>query len=55
MRGATPTGKNRIPSMAALAGSLTDAGFRQVRAYIQSGNLLVKTPNFVENGLVIQI
>jgi len=44
LRGVTPTGKNRIPSMAALAEALTCAGLRQVRTYIQSGNILFETP-----------
>ncbi len=43
LRGVTPTGKNRIPSMAYLAQALTDAGFRNVRTYIQSGNILLDT------------
>ena len=43
LRGVTPTGKNRIPSMACLAGLLTDAGFSQVRTYIQSGNIILNT------------
>ncbi|MEA4964716.1 MAG: DUF1697 domain-containing protein [Oscillospiraceae bacterium] len=43
LRGVTPTGKNRIPSMAYLAEILTDAGFRNVRTYIQSGNILLNT------------
>lgn len=41
LRGVTPTGKNRIPSMAYLAEILTDAGFHGVRTYIQSGNTLL--------------
>lgn len=43
LRGVTPTGKNRIPSMAYLAESLTEAGFQKVRTYIQSGNILLET------------
>ena len=43
LRGVTPTGKNRIPSMASLAEILTDAGFHDVRTYIQSGNILFGT------------
>jgi len=43
LRGVTPTGKNRIPSMAYLAEILTDAGFHGVRTYIQSGNILFDT------------
>lgn len=45
LRGVTPTGKNRIPSMAHLAQVMEDAGFSQVRTYIQSGNLLLSTPH----------
>lgn len=43
LRGVTPTGKNRIPQMSYLAQILTDAGFRAVRTYIQSGNVLLET------------
>ncbi len=43
LRGVTPTGKNRIPSMAYLAEILTGAGFHGVRTYIQSGNILFET------------
>jgi len=41
LRGVTPTGKNRIPSMAYLTEVLTDADFHHVRTYIQSGNILL--------------
>ena len=41
LRGVTPTGKNHIPSMAYLAESLADAGFHEVRTYIQSGNICI--------------
>lgn len=43
LRGVTPTGKNRVP-MAALREVLSNDGFKQVRSWIQSGNLLVDTP-----------
>ncbi|MEA4895107.1 MAG: DUF1697 domain-containing protein [Oscillospiraceae bacterium] len=43
LRGVTPTGKNRIPRMAYLAEILADAGFCNVRTYIQSGNILLDT------------
>lgn len=43
LRGVTPTGRNRIPSMAFLAEILTDAGYRNVRTYIQSGNIIFET------------
>lgn len=44
LRGVMPSGRNSIPSMAALADGLTDAGFRRVRTFLQSGNLLLETP-----------
>ena len=43
LRGVTPIGKNRIPSMSYLAKILREAGFRQVQTYIQSGNILLET------------
>lgn len=43
LRGVTPTGKNRIPKMSYLAELLTDAGFKKVQTYIQSGNVLLDT------------
>lgn len=43
LRGVTPTGKNHISNMAYLAGTLADAGFRNVQTYIQSGNILLDT------------
>lgn len=43
LRGVTPTGKNRIPKMSYLAEILTDAGFKEVQIYIQSGNILLDT------------
>jgi uncharacterized protein (DUF1697 family) len=42
LRGVMPTGRNKVP-MARLREVLTDAGFKQVRTYIQSGNALVGT------------
>lgn len=42
LRAVTPTGKNKVP-MAQLQEVLTDAGFKNVRTYIQSGNALVNT------------
>jgi uncharacterized protein (DUF1697 family) len=42
LRGVTPSGKNRVP-MARLREILEDAGFANVRTYIQSGNALVDT------------
>jgi uncharacterized protein (DUF1697 family) len=40
LRGVMPTGKNKVP-MAQLREVLTNAGFGNVRTYIQSGNALV--------------
>jgi uncharacterized protein (DUF1697 family) len=42
LRGVMPTGKNKVP-MAQLRSILTEAGFENVRTYIQSGNVLVDT------------
>lgn len=42
LRGVMPSGKNRVP-MDQLRKILTDAGFENVRTYIQSGNVLVDT------------
>lgn len=39
LRGVAPTGKNRIPSMSALASMLEDNGLEDVKTYIQSGNI----------------
>ena len=39
LRGVTPTGKNRVP-MADLRSALAKAGLRDVRTYIQSGNVI---------------
>lgn len=43
LRGVTPTGRNRIPSMSSLAGALADEGFENVQTYLQSGNILLDT------------
>lgn len=43
LRGVTPTGKNRIPSMSHLSEILRGAGFSSVKTYIQSGNILLST------------
>jgi uncharacterized protein (DUF1697 family) len=40
LRGVMPTGKNKVP-MAQLRDVLSEAGFGNVRTYIQSGNALV--------------
>lgn len=39
LRAVTPTGKNKVP-MAPLRAALEQAGLRQVRSYIQSGNVV---------------
>lgn len=39
LRGVTPTGKNKVP-MAPLRAALTKAGLKEVRTYIQSGNII---------------
>lgn len=39
LRGVAPKGKNRIPSMSALANMLEKFGFEDVKTYIQSGNI----------------
>lgn len=42
LRGVMPTGKNKVP-MAQLRELLEKAKFNQVRTYIQSGNIVLKT------------
>jgi uncharacterized protein (DUF1697 family) len=42
LRGVTPTGKNRVP-MADLRLALAKAGLRDVRTYIQSGNVIARS------------
>ncbi|SIQ60091.1 DUF1697 domain-containing protein [Pontibacter lucknowensis] len=42
LRGVMPTGKNRVP-MAQLRQVLADAGFQQVRTWIQSGNVVLQS------------
>lgn len=41
LRGVAPKGKNRIPSMSALANMLEESGFKDVKTYIQSGNIVL--------------
>ncbi|MGL4848210.1 MAG: DUF1697 domain-containing protein [Clostridium sp.] len=41
LRGVMPTGKNRIPKMTELVKILENIGFKEVRTYIQSGNILL--------------
>ncbi|MCI7682138.1 MAG: DUF1697 domain-containing protein [Fusobacterium necrophorum] len=43
LRGINPTGKNRIPKMSYLAQILQEAGFQNVKTYIQSGNIILDT------------
>lgn len=43
LRAVMPTGKNKVP-MAKLREVLTEASFKNVRTYIQSGNALVDSP-----------
>lgn len=42
LRGVTPTGKNKVP-MAELRTLLEKNGFSEVKTYIQSGNVILKT------------
>ena len=42
LRGITPTGKNKVP-MAPLRTALTEAGLKDVRTYIQSGNVIASS------------
>lgn len=43
LRAVNVSGKGRLP-MAELRAALTDAGFENVRTYIQTGNLLISSP-----------
>ena len=42
LRGVTPTGKNKVP-MAPLRTALTKGGLKNVRTYIQSGNVIASS------------
>lgn len=42
LRGVMPTGKNKVP-MAPLRTALEESGFRNVRTYIQSGNVILSS------------
>jgi uncharacterized protein (DUF1697 family) len=42
LRGVMPVGKNKVP-MARLRQVLTDAGFKDVRTYIASGNVILRS------------
>ena len=48
LRGVTPNGKNAIPKMSYLVDILTEAGFQQVRTYIQSGNIILESNSALE-------
>lgn len=43
LRGVMPTGKNRIPKMSFLIEILENVGLKNVKTYIQSGNVILKT------------
>lgn len=43
LRGVMPKGKNSIPKMAFLREVLENDGFKRVRTYIQTGNLVLET------------
>lgn len=49
LRGVTPTGKNKV-LMAPLRAALTEAGLKDVRTYIQSGNIIA-TSNLSQSKL----
>lgn len=54
LRGVNVLGKNTVP-MKALADSLETAGFLSVRSYIQSGNILFRSPCLDSRALARQI
>lgn len=43
LRGVMPTGKNRIPKMSDLVKILENVGLKNVKTYIQSGNIILET------------
>lgn len=43
LRGVTPTGKNKIPKMLYLVQILEEIGFKNVKTYIQTGNIILET------------
>lgn len=43
LRGVMPSGKNKIPKMTDLVEIIENAGFKHVKTYIQSGNVLLET------------
>lgn len=48
LRAVMPTGPNRIPKMSYLSEVLSDAGYGNVRTYIQSGNIILDTDMDIE-------
>lgn len=48
LRAVMPTGKNRIPKMSYLAEIVSNAGYKNVRTYIQSGNIILDTEKDIE-------
>lgn len=54
LRGVTPVGQNKIPRMAYLVAILQEAGFKNVRSWIQSGNVILDTAySFAETAQII--
>ncbi len=43
LRGVTPIGKNKIPKMSYVVEILEEAGFKNVKTFIQSGNVILDT------------
>jgi uncharacterized protein (DUF1697 family) len=54
LRGINVVGKNKVP-MKALAGALETAGFQAVRTYIQSGNIVFRSPGGDAGALAAKI
>ena len=54
LRGINVGGKNAVP-MPALKASFEDAGFREVRTYIQSGNVVFDAPSASQADLTRRI
>ena len=44
LRGVMPSGKNRIPKMAELRDAIEAEEFADVSTYIQSGNIVLRSP-----------
>lgn len=49
LRGVMPTGQNHIPKMSYLVEILEEAGFKEVKTHIQSGNVVLKTEHSDED------